>query len=125
MEYVWSDSKRFLGIPNPFTKYFLSKDRLFTRSGFISTEEKQVTLYHIRDLSVKVSLGQRIFGVGTISVISSDKSDPVTILKNIKKPYDVRDLIYKMNQDAIKERRVRSIENMEDFDIGEDEFSED
>ena len=37
---------------------------------------EEILLYRVRDISLRISLGQRIFGVGTILLQSSDKSMP-------------------------------------------------
>ena len=71
---LWSDRKRYLGLPLSFTKYSMSEDRLFVETGFLNLTQNEVRLYRILDLQLKRSLGQRIFGVGSILVSSSDKS---------------------------------------------------
>lgn len=124
MKYLWSDTKRIFGLPISFTKYSFNENRLFKRSGLLVRKEDQVSLYHIRDLSVEISLGQRIFGVGTVTVISVDKSDSVLKLENIKNPYGVREALYEVVEDAQKARGMRyteltgdgSIEDFNDFE---------
>ena len=93
--FLWSDRKRILGMPITFTKYMLSEDRLFLQQGFLNTTYNETTLYRIRDISVTISLGQRIFGVGTVLVHSSDKTHPHLPLTNIKNPLLVKELINK------------------------------
>ncbi len=78
---IWKDRKRVLGMPLTFTKYSLSEDRIFLQTGFLNLEEEEILLYRVRDLSVKRSLGQRIFGVGSVLVHSSDKSMPHLVIK--------------------------------------------
>ena len=34
---LWSDRKRYLGLPISFTKYTLDEDRLYIKKGFLST----------------------------------------------------------------------------------------
>ena len=92
MEYLWKDRKRFLGMPLSFTRYRLSDDRLFCETGFLNVKSDEVLLYRVRDLRLTMSLGQRIFGVGTVCVVSSDKSIPHLDLKNVKDPRAVKEL---------------------------------
>ena len=66
VETIWQDRKRVLGMPLTFTKYFLSEDRLFLQTGVLNMKMEEVLLYRVSDIGVHVSLGQRIFGVGTI-----------------------------------------------------------
>ena len=75
-KFIWRDRKRFLGMPLSFTRYALSEDRLFLSVGFFTVRDEEILLYRVRDISSRRSLGQRIFGVGTVVVSSSDKSTP-------------------------------------------------
>ena len=40
------------------------------------------------------SLFQRLLGVGTVTVLSSDKTSPSLVLKNIKDPMAVKELLH-------------------------------
>ncbi len=91
VETIWQDRKRVLGMPLTFTKYFLSEDRLFLQTGVLNMKMEEVLLYRVSDIGVHVSLGQRIFGVGTIIIHSSDKSAPHLELKNVKNPLVVKE----------------------------------
>ena len=93
IEYIWEDRRRRLGMPLSFTRYKLSNDRLFLVKGFLNLKMEEVQLYRVRDISLRLSLWQRIFGVGTVTVNSSDQSMPVFELKNIKRPIDVKEMI--------------------------------
>lgn len=112
MEYLWKDRKRHLGLPLSFTRYRLSEDRLFFETGFFNLKSEEVLLYRVRDLSLSMSLGQRIFGVGTVCVQSSDKSMPTMDLKNVKNPREVKELIHKSVEEAKDKRRMRTTEVM-------------
>ena len=94
IEYKWKDRKRHLGLPLSFTRYRLSEDRLFYETGLLNLKCDEVLLYRVRDLQLSMSIIQRLFGVGTICVISSDQSAPHLDLKNIKKPREVKELIH-------------------------------
>ncbi len=108
--YLWKDRKRFFGMPLSFTRYRLSEDRLFCETGFLNVKSDEVLLYRVRDLRLTMSLGQRIFGVGTVCVVSSDKSIPHLDLKNVKDPRTVKELIHQ-NVEAAKDRhRMRATE---------------
>lgn len=110
IEYLWKDRKRFLGMPLSFTRYRLSEDRLFCETGFLNTKSDEVLLYRVRDLRLTMSLGQRIFGVGTVCVVSSDKSIPHLDLKNVKDPRTVKELIHQNVEAAKDRRRMRATE---------------
>lgn len=107
IEYIWSDRKRILGAPLSFTRYALSRDRLFLENGLLNTKCEEILLYRVRDISLSISLGQRIFGVGTVTVYSSDKSMPVLELKNIKAPRDTKEIIHEAVEEMKLSRRMR------------------
>ncbi|WP_251318718.1 PH domain-containing protein [Flintibacter muris] len=110
IEYLWKDRKRHLGLPLSFTRYSLSKDRLFCETGLLNLKSDEVLLYRVRDLQLTMTLGQRIFGVGTVCVVSSDKSIPHLDLKNVKHPRQVKELIHKNVEAAKDKRRMRATE---------------
>lgn len=73
---IWSDRKRiFCGLPWTFTTYTLTSDRLFIETGMLGKHEDEVRLYRILDISLSRSLSQRIFGMGTISLLFCRQND--------------------------------------------------
>ncbi len=121
MEYLWKDRKRFMGMPLSFTRYSMSDDRLFLSVGFLNIKDEEVLLYRIRDINTSRTLWQRIFGMGTITVHSSDKSMSHLVLKNVKNPIAVKELLHEQVEDMKIRRRVRLGEVMTDsFDCDQD-----
>lgn len=115
-EYLWKDRKRIFGMPITFTRYSVTEDRLFCETGFFSIRTEEILLYRIRDISLERKLTQRIFGVGSVKVISSDKSMPELVLKNVKRPLEVKELIHREVEEAKLKRRMRFSELSGDFD---------
>ena len=104
---LWHDRKRILGMPLSFTRYALSEDRLFLKRGFLNVHQDAIVLYRVRDLRVSQTLWQRVFGVGTVTVISTDKSIPELALKNIRQPNEVKELIHEYVEKMKVARRMR------------------
>ena len=86
-------------------------------------KQEEVILYRVRDISLSISLWQRIFRVGTVLVQSSDKSLPKLELKNIRKPREVKELIHKQVEEMKIARRMRVGEIVDDGcdDCGDDD----
>ena len=114
MDTIWTDRKRHFGLPISFTKYSLSEDRLFRETGLLNLNEEEVLLYRVRDESLSRSLWQRIFGVGTITVHSSDKTSPTLEVINVKDSKSVKELIFTNVEKAKEERRMRATELLDD-----------
>ena len=107
IEYLWKDRKRYFGMPISFTRYSLSEDRLFLSVGFLNIKDDEILLYRIRDIATSRSLWQRLFGVGTVTVVSSDKTMPTLVLQNVKDPVMVKELIHRQVEEMKIQRRVR------------------
>ena len=113
VEILWKDRKRgFLGLPLSFTKYSLTKERLFVETGFINSMENEVRLYRILDVQMTRNLGQKMFGLGSINVHSSDASLKDFTIKNIKKPKYVKELLSELVEKQRDEKRVVNRELM-------------
>ena len=115
---LWQDRKRHLGLPLSFTRYRLSEDRIFCVKGFLNIHEEEVLLYRVRDLELRLSLGQRIFGVGSVIVHSSDKTMPTLELRNIRIPRKVKEMIFRQVEDCKAQRRMRTMEFVGGGDAG-------
>ena len=107
IDFTWQDRKRILGMPLTFTRYRMSEDRLFLSTGFFTTRDDEVLLYRVRDISLTITLWQRIFGVGTVTIISSDKTMPTLVLKNIKQPRMIKEKIHQQVEEMKIRRRMR------------------
>ena len=116
IECLWKDRKRYFGLPLSFTRYWMSEDRLFTSVGFLNLRDDEILLYRVRDLDTNRTLWQRLFGVGTVTVISSDKTQPVLALKNIKDPIMVKELLHRQVEECKLKRRLRVGEIIGDAD---------
>jgi len=126
IEYLWKDRKRYFGMPLSFTRYALSEDRLFLSVGFLNIKDDEILLYRVRDIDTSRTLWQRLFGVGTVKIVSSDKTMPTLVLQNVKDPVFVKELIHKQVEEMKIRRRVRVGEIMTtDMDSDETELDED
>ena len=117
--YIWQDRKRTLfGLPWSFTRYFLEEDKLTIEKGFLSRNEEEVRLYRIMDISLRRSLRERIFGLGTIHCCSGDKTAPEFDLSRIKNPKEVKEKLSDLVESERERRRigVREFMDVDDFD---------
>lgn len=112
LDTVWTDKKRILGMPISFTRYTLATDhiettKLFVKTGILSTIIDEINLYRVYDIKITQSLGQKLFGVGTVILYSNDVSLPISELVNIKNPYEIRTLFSKEIEKARDIKGVR------------------
>ncbi len=118
-EILWTDKKRpFFGLPLSFTRYTLTRDKLIITIKFLSVHEEEIRLYRIMDVTLRQSLFQRMFGVGTLHCCSVDVSTPEFDIISIKIPKKVRDILSSAVEDQRKERKITSSEFMK-MDLNE------
>ena len=120
-ELVWKDRKRvWCGLPWTFTKYELTKEKMIIKSGFFTQNQDEIRLYRIMDLSLKRSLIQRMFGLGTIHCHSVDKTVKNFEVKNIKNSENVKETLSDLIEEARRANRVSSREFMTEIEDEEE-----
>lgn len=107
VELLWKDRKHILGMPISVTRYSMSEDRVFLQKGLFSMQFEEVVLYRVSDISLKMSFGQRLFGLGTIIVHSSDKTTPHFEIRGIRHPLEVKEMLYRQVEEMKIAHRIR------------------
>ena len=124
INYLWRARKRTLfGLPLSFTVYKLTKEKLMIESGFLNKKEEEIRLYRILDITLKRTVGERLFGLGTIHCCSADKSTPEFDISRIPNSAQVKEQLSDLVEAERSARRVSSRELMDgDGDeLGEDD----
>ena len=120
-EVKWKDRKRTIfGLPWSFTRYRLTDDKLIVSTGLLSINEEEIRLYRIMVVTLKRSLGERLWGLGTIHLCSSDKTTPEIDIKRVRQSADVKEMLSDMVEVARKKNRVSAREFMSGDDMDED-----
>lgn len=87
------------------TMYRVSNQRVIVEQGIFSKTVDEIDLRYVDDSNFTQSLAERILGIGSVTLMSSDASSPRYVLRSIKNPRDVRELIraeaYKNSQRQI------------------------
>ena len=88
------------------TRYKLTNERLIVTRGFISKHIEEIELYRVNDVSMKMSVIERIFGLGDIRLETTDASTPEPQIKDVQNPERVKDLIRQAARAERQRRRV-------------------
>ena len=111
--YKWRERKRTMfGLPLSFTVYKLTEEKLLVETGLFNINQEEVRWDRILDVTLKRSLGQRIFGLGTIHCCSADKTTPEFDIKNIKNSESVKEMLSDLIEAQRTKKRVSSREFM-------------
>ena len=76
-----------------FTVYELTNQRIKLKTGILNQEINECELYRVRDYKVVKPFFQRIFGLGKIELVTSDRSNSIINLNGIKDPENLYNLI--------------------------------
>ncbi len=93
----------FFGIPWTFTKYILTEKKIIIQKGLLRSTENEILMYRVTDMELSRTLFQKMFGIGTLTVYSHDKTNPTLEIKNIKHVREFKDTL----SDAVEKDRIR------------------
>lgn len=96
--------------------YELTSQRLRVIQGIVSNQIEEIELVRVRDTKVTQNVGERMFDIGDVTIISGDATSPEKILYNIKDPVTVRELIRKAVYEERERRRMLYREDLRDDD---------
>ena len=122
-EYVEQKRWVFFGLPFTFTKYTVTDEVITVNEGFLSTRENDCYLYKIQDVELKTSLGERIFGLGTVACYTGDNTHPQLFLSHIRNSREIKNYILKASEEARRKRRTLNTLNIDAADLEELEES--
>ena len=117
-EYVEQKRWVFFGLPFTFTKYTVTDEVITVNEGFLSTRENDCYLYKIQDVELKTSLGERIFGLGTVACYTGD-THPQLFLSHIRNSREIKNYILKASEEARRRRRTLNTLNINASDADE------
>jgi len=93
-----------------FTIYELTKTRLRLKTGIFSQQIEDTELYRVRDYSIDKPFWFRIFGLGHIKILTSDKSNPEITLYAVSKIENTAELVRQNVEVARKKSGTREID---------------
>ncbi len=111
---VYKERKRwlFLGLPFTFTKYTVTNEIVTIDKGLINTKEDDCFMYKIQDTQLNRSLGEKLFGLGTIMCYTGDTTNPILEIKHIKHSKEVKDYILRCAEEQRSKRNTLATMNI-------------
>lgn len=92
------------------THYELTTQRLRKTSGILNRRLDELELYRVKDYSLEQPFILRMFGLGNLSIITSDATTPELELKAISGAEDVREKLRHAVQSERDRKRVRELD---------------
>ncbi len=75
--------------------YTLTSERIKIVHGLIGKDVENFELIRVQDIDLKQTVGERMMGLGDITITGADASAPMVILRNIPQPNDVYETLRK------------------------------
>jgi membrane protein YdbS with pleckstrin-like domain len=88
------------------TRYSFTSDRMEFERGVLTRRTDNLDLFRIQDLVLHRSLSDRILGLGTVQLATTDSSHPVIDFYKVRNPQKVYELLKRASLEADKRRQV-------------------
>jgi membrane protein YdbS with pleckstrin-like domain len=86
-----------------FWKYTVTDRRIFVRHGLLSVTEETARLGRVQDITLRQSIFDRLFGVGTLSIDTAGTEGGALDFRGLVRPTEVREVI----EDAVRDATGR------------------
>jgi uncharacterized membrane protein YdbT with pleckstrin-like domain len=90
--------------------YEVTEDRIEWSRGILSRKIDNLDMFRVIDMKLHRSIFDCIFGIGTVTLITKDKTDPEFQFRKIRRPRVLYDIIKKASLDADRKQGVIHIE---------------
>jgi len=96
---VLDDEEQIIWEGRPFLSiieyYTITNERIKLVKGFLGKDIENFELIRVQDIDINQSVGERMVGIGDITISGADASTPTIVLRNIHKPHEVYELLRK------------------------------
>jgi hypothetical protein len=106
MELDDANAEKILWEGRPFLslveKYVLTSERVQIIRGMVSRAVENYELIRIQDIDLKQNVSERVMGIGDITIRGADESDSMIVIRNVKDPETVYEIMRRAWLDARK-----------------------
>ena len=120
IQFVEKKRTALFALPIYFTTYTITEDMLNIKEGFFKITENDCYMYKIQDVTLTMTLIERIFKLSTITCHTGDTTNPIIVLKHIKNGRAIKEFLLQASDEARLKRRTINTVNIGADDIGED-----
>lgn len=92
------------------TRYEVSPDRVEWSRGILDRRVDNIDMFRVIDLKMRRSVFDVIFGIGSVGLITTDKTDPEFKFEKIHRPRELYDIIKKASLEADRRTGVVHLE---------------
>ncbi|HYF35222.1 MAG TPA: PH domain-containing protein [Prosthecobacter sp.] len=100
------------------TVYELTTQRLKISAGILNRRHEELELYRVKDYAIEQPLFLRIFGLGNLTMVTSDATTPRVTIVAVPGVEDVREKLRTAVQGERDRKRVREMD-VDNADVGQ------
>jgi hypothetical protein len=108
-EKIYWQGRPFLSLVE---SYVLTSERIKIVKGLLGRDVENFELIRVQDIDLKQHVGERMLGIGDITVRGSDQSKPAIVLRNVSKPEEVYEIMRRAWLEARKRHGLQFREYM-------------
>lgn len=98
------------------TRITLTTERLRIESGILSKKIEEIELYRVKDTELAKSFWQRLLGIGSVAMVTSDPTMPRIALDSIRDAGTLRENVRQQVE------RVRRLRGVRELDVADNTF---
>ena len=83
-------------------KYIITSERLKVIRGLVSRDVENFELIRFQDIDLKQNVTERMMGIGDITIRGADKSEAEIVIRNVKDPDKIYEILRRAWLDARK-----------------------
>lgn len=117
IKFVEKKRTALFALPIYFTTYTITDEMLNVKEGFFKITENDCYLYKIQDVTLTMTLIERIFKLSTIVCHTGDTTSPTLELKHIKNGKAIKEFLLQASDEARLKRRTINTVNIGADDI--------
>ena len=96
----------FFGLPFTFTVYTIKEEVITVNTGFFNREVNDCYMYKVQEVTLKSSLIERMFGLGTIVCHTGDVTSPLLTIQHVKNSRGIKQFILEQSEEDRRRRRT-------------------
>ncbi len=117
IQFVEKKRTALFALPIYFTTYTITQEMINVREGFFKITENDCYMYKVQDVSLTMTLIERIFKLSTITCHTGDTTSPTLVLKHIKNGKAIKEFLLQASDEERLKRRTINTVNIDAEDL--------
>lgn len=117
IQFVEKKRTALFALPIYFTTYTITQEMINVREGFFKITENDCYMYKVQDVSLTMTLIERLFKLSTITCHTGDTTSPTLVLKHIKNGRAIKEFLLQASDEERLKRRTINTVNIDAEDL--------